>query len=215
MEQRNGNRIVRHVAAVAAIAALVGACSGSSDGADTETTTPATDPAESSVTAAPVATELPVATDAPVEDTTVEETEIPELPCADYVSESGYPLKPCDSGVLVETLQRDLESLFPGIAIDGLFGSQTYGFVQEFQTSNGLEATGLVSEDLAAQIASAESLGDGDASTDEVVTTDAAAADELTEEVCTDLIGNADDPNFTPESIEGCSALGIDIVGEA
>ena len=36
---------------------------------------------------------------------------------------------------------------------------------------------------------------------------------DVTEELCTDLIGDASNPNFTPETIEACSALGIDLVG--
>lgn len=137
------------------LAVFLVACGGSDD-ADTADSTPVTEVPAAAVTEV-TTTSAPVVTDPPVE-TTVDPADIPDLPCAEYVDESGYPLKPCDSGVLVETLQRDLESLFPTIAIDGLYGSQTFGFVQEFQTSAGLEATGLVSEELAEQISAAESL---------------------------------------------------------
>lgn len=195
------------------LTALVAACSGSSDGAGSEVSTPVSEAPVVAISEPP-ATLAPVVTDPPVSEPIAEEVVIPDVPCDEYVEEAGYPLKPCDSGVLTETLQRDLVSLFPGIAIDGLFGGQTFGFIKEFQTSNGLEATGLVSEELAVQISTAESLGSqqqvageaADASAD-----DGAATDE---ELCNGLIGNPDDPNFTAERIEACSALGIDIVGE-
>lgn len=231
MKQRNRTGIVRHVAGVAALAVLAVGCSGSSDGAEPAVTEPLEEPEVLPVSEAPT-TAAPVVTEAPVEEPALDASAIPELPCAEYVAESGFPLKPCDSGVLVETLQRDLESLFPEIAIDGLFGSQTFGFIEEFQRSNGLEETGLVSEELAGQIASAEALGElGDAESEPDADADADAGDTeagdadaegeagagddaITEELCNELIGNADDPNFTAESIEACSDLGIDIVGE-
>lgn len=158
MKQHNRSGIVRRAAGVGAFTVLLVACGGSDD-AETETSSPVSEAPEPAVTEV-MTTEAPVVTDPPEEEAAVDPATIPEVPCAEYVDEAGYPLKPCDSGVLVETLQRNLESLFPGIAIDGLFGSQTFGFIQEFQTSNGLEATGLVSEELAEQIAAAESLGE-------------------------------------------------------
>ncbi len=220
MKQHNRTGIVRHAAGVAALAMLAVACSGSSDGAETDVSTPVSQvlsPVEElPITAAPVVTEPPQ--EEPVDVPTV----VPDLPCATYVAEVGYPLKPCDSGVLVETLQRDLESLFPSIAIDGLFGSQSFEFVKEFQTSNGLEATGIVSEELAGQIATAEALGElgddagatGEAETTESETTEADPIDPATEELCNGLIGNPEDSNFTADQIEICSEAGIDIVGE-
>ncbi len=214
MKQKNRTGLVRHAAGVAALAVFAVACSGSSDGGAPEISAPVSEVAVAPVTEAPV-TVASVVTDPPAAEPAVDPPQVPNLPCAEYVEESGYPLKPCDSGVLVETLQRDLVSLFPGIAIDGLFGNQTFGFIKEFQTSNALEATGLVSEELAGQISTAEALGElGD---DASVTTEAAAAasaDAATEELCNGLIGNADDPNFTAATIEACSALGIDVVGE-
>ncbi len=164
MNQHSRSRIVRHAAGVAALAVFAVGCGGSSDGGESEVSTPASDVSAPVVTEAPVETAAPVVSEAPV---VTDPVEIPTVPCAEYVDESGYPLKPCDKGVLTETLQRDLESLFPGIAIDGLFGGQTFDFIKEYQTSVGLEATGLVSEELAGQIAAAESLGDlgSDAST--------------------------------------------------
>lgn len=227
MKQHIRTRVIRRSAAVAAVAFLFAACSGSSDGAETPETAPLTDPvAETPVTEAP-ATEAPAVTDPPATEPTVAATDIPELPCAEYVEESGYPLKACDSGVLVETLQRDLESLFPSIAIDGLYGSQSVGFVEEFQTAVGVEATGLVSEELAAQIAETESLDDADATDDAEsdgddteATEDAddtaedETADAITEERCNELIGDAENPDFTADAIEACSELGVDLVGE-
>lgn len=166
MNQHNRSGIIRRAAGIGALAALLVACGGSSDDAETEVSTPVTEAAEPAVTEV-ATTEAPVVTDPPAEEAEVDPAAIPEVPCAEYVDESGYPLKPCDSGVLVETLQRELESLFPEIAIDGLFGSQTFGFIQEFQTSNGLEATGLVSEELAAEIAAAESVGEANSGVEE------------------------------------------------
>lgn len=169
------------------------------------------------------ATVAPVVTDAPVLEEDIDPGDVPELPCESYVDESGYPLIPCDSGVLVETLQRDLESLFPEIAIDGLFGGQTFGFIEEIQAANGLEVTGIVSEELAEQIAVADSIDSvvsgGDATTEaeepeETEEVEEAAVDSELEELCNGLIGNADDPNFNAEQIEICSEAGIDIVGE-
>jgi len=225
MKQRNRTGIVRHAAGVAAVALLAVGCGGSSDGGESEVTVP-----ESIETIEPAAevvdTVAPVATEAPVVEEVADPTEVPEVPCASYVEESGFPLKPCDSGVLVETLQRDLESLFPAIAIDGLFGGQTFGFIQEIQTANGLESTGLVSEELAGQIAAADSIDgvaagsatpeESDEAADEPEEAEAeeAAIDPATEELCTGLIGNPDDPNFTAEQIEICSEAGIDLVGE-
>ena len=100
----------------------------------------------------------PTVTEPPATEAAIDPAEIPETPCEEYVDEAGYPLKPCDSGTLVETLQRDLESLFPTIAIDGLYGGQTFGFIEEIQTAIGDEVTGLVSEELAGRIADAESV---------------------------------------------------------
>lgn len=233
MKQKNRRGIACRASGVVALAMLVVACSGSSDSAESEGSTPASEVSSAPVTD-PLPTVAPVVTDPPAEEPAVEATEIPDLPCADYIEESGYPLTPCDSGTLVETLQRDLESLFPSIAIDGLFGNQTFGFIKEFQTSEGVEATGLVSEELADQIATAESLGeagsddeaasdeaaaDGAAAGDDEAATDAPdgeadAADTATEELCNDLIGKPDDPNFDAQQIEDCSAIGVDIVGE-
>ncbi len=176
MKQHHRSGIVRRATAVGALAVLLVACGGSSDDADTGVSTPVSEAPAAPVTDV-VATEAPVVTDPPVEDAAVDPTAVPDLPCAEYVDESGYPLKSCDSGVLVETLQRDLESLFPGIAVDGLFGSQTFGFVQEFQTSNGIEATGLVSEELAGQIAAAESLGEAGSDAQETEEADADASE--------------------------------------
>jgi hypothetical protein len=216
MKSHNRTRIVRYVAGVAALATLGVACSGSSDGAESEVTTPASAVLTTPVTEAPT-TLAPVVTDPPASEEAVDPADIPDLPCSAYVAESGYPLKPCDSGVLVETLQRDLESLFPAIAIDGLFGGQTFEFVKEFQSSNALEATGIVSEELAGQIATADALGEGgdnSGATEEAGATEGEEIDAATEELCTGLIGNVDDPNFTAEQVEACSELGIDIVGE-
>jgi hypothetical protein len=216
MKQNNRTGIIRHAAGVAALAMLAVACSGSSDGAEADVTTPVSQVLSSPVEESPI-TAAPVVTDPQEEEPVDEPTVVPGLPCASYVAEVGYPLKPCDSGVLVETLQRDLESLFPSIAIDGLFGSQSVEFVKEFQTSNGLEATGIVSEELAGQIATAEALGElGDdaGATEEAETTEADPIDPATEELCNGLIGNPEDSNFTADQIEICSEAGIDIVGE-
>ncbi len=219
--------IARRAVGVAAIAVFTVACSGSSDGGEAEVTAPATDLPAAPVTEAPVVTEAPAVTAAPVEEPAVDPAEIPDLPCEEYVEESGYPLKPCDKGVLVETLQRDLESLFPAIAIDGLFGNQTFGFIEEIQTANGLDANGLVSEEFAGQIADAESVDaveadgattdDGEAEAETPADTeeaDSAEAEPASEALCNDLIGKADDPDFTAERIVECSDLGIDLVGE-
>lgn len=218
---KSGRRgFVRRAAGVAAIALLAVACSGSDDEGESEVSAPASD--ASAVSAAETSTTVaPVVTDPPTTESAVEPAEIPDLPCADYLDESGYPLTPCDSGPLVETLQRNLASLFPSIVIDGLFGSQTSGFVTEFQASNALEETGLVSEELAGQIEAAEALGElveesgaAEADAAEDGASEDGVVDDATEELCTDLIGNANDPNFTAGQIEACSALGIDIVGE-
>lgn len=171
MKQHNRSGIVRRAAGVGAFTVLLVACGGSDD-AETEVSTPVSEAPATAATEV-TTTEAPVVTDPPAEEAAVDPATLPEVPCATYVDESGYPLKPCDSGVLVETLQRDLVSLFPAITIDGLFGSQTFGLIQEFQTSNGLEATGLVSEELAEQIAAAESLGE--VASDEEETDDEAS----------------------------------------
>ncbi len=223
--------MVRRAAGIAVLAVVGAACGGSSDGDEAEVSVPVTEAAEAPVTEAP-ATVAPVVTEAPVVEETIDVADIPSVPCAEYVTESGYPLKPCDSGVLVETLQRDLESLFPAIAIDGLYGGQTFGFIEQIQTASGAEATGLVSEELAGQIAAAESLDDlgvgGDATADTVAEetaveeTEAEAEtevegdgdDQTTEELCNELIGNPDAEEFTATMIETCSDLGIDLVGE-
>lgn len=219
MKQRNRTGIVRHAAGVAVIAMLAVGCSGSSDGGESEVTLPDSVETIAPSTEVP-ATVAPVVTDAPVLEEDIGPGEVPDLPCESYVDESGYPLKPCDSGVLVETLQRDLESLFPEIAIDGLFGGQTFGFIEEIQAANGLEVTGIVSEELAGQIAVADSIdsvvssGDTTTEAEEPAETEEAAVDSELEELCNGLIGNADDPNFNAEQLEICSDAGIDIVGE-
>ena len=213
MQQHNRTGLVRYAAGVAALAVLAVGCSGSSEGGEAEVSVPVSEAPVVSVTEAPV-TLAPVVTEPPATEPVVDPAAIPDLPCAEYVDESGYPLKPCDSGVLVETLQRDLVSLFPGIAIDGLFGNQTFGFVKEFQASNTLEQTGLVSEELAGQIATAEALGDDAGTTVQEATPEVEAVVATTAELCNGLIGQADDPNFTAERIVECSDLGVDIVGE-
>ncbi len=223
VNQQNRSNMVRRAAGIAALAVLAVSCGGSSDGEEAASSTPATEGVEAPASAAPTTVAAPV-TEAPAVEEPVDVADIPAVPCAEYVAETGYPLKPCDSGVLVETLQRDLESLFPTIAIDGLYGGQTFGFIQQIQTASGTAATGLVSEALAQQIASAETL---DALGDGVVTTadpdaDEAAADVTegdgddltTEQVCNDLIGNPEAEELTGTMIETCADLGIDIVGE-
>lgn len=220
---------VRRVVGAVAAGMLMAACGGSSDGAETDASVPSTEAVDVAVTEV-ATTVAPVVTEAPVEEPAAA-VEVPSLPCAEYVAESGYPLKPCDSGVLVESLQRDLESLFPSIGIDGLFGQQTFGFIQEFQASNGLEETGVVSEDLAGAVATAESLGDA-AESDESAEPDESpepddaesgddgeaeasaveATGALDEATCTALIGQADEPAFTADAIEACSDIGVDIV---
>ncbi len=216
--QHTRTQIVRRLAGAAVFAVVAAGCAGSSDGGSPEDTTPDTEVSTAPATAAPP-TEAPVVTDPATDESTVDPADIPEVPCAEYVTESGFPLKPCDSGVLVEQLQRDLESLFPAIGIDGLYGAQTFGFIQEIQTANGLEATGLVSEELADQISEATSIDSvvpdagGDTATEsdpEDDTSDTA----ITAERCNELVGNADDPDFTADAIEACSELGVDLVGE-
>lgn len=230
----NTQRHIRPITGLVTLCLLAASCGGGSDEADADVTVPATDGVEVPVTEV-ATTVAPTTTAAPVEEA---EIDVPSLPCAEYVAEVGYPLKPCDSGVLVETLQRDLESLFPDIGIDGLFGQQTFGFIEEYQTANGLEATGVVSEELANAIAASDGLGSSAASTttdatgDSDSTTDAdadaeASGDDSSEaaglsesenaslldvDTCTSLIGNPDDPAFTAAAIETCSDLGVDLV---
>lgn len=229
----NTQRHIRPITGLVTLCLLAASCGGGSDAAEADVTVPATDGVEVPVTEV-ATTVAPTTTAAPVEEA---EIDVPSLPCAEYVAESGYPLKPCDSGVLVETLQRDLESLFPDIGIDGLFGQQTFGFIEEYQTANGLEATGVVSEELATAIAASDGLGDAaeapetdDDASDSTTEADAdaeASGDDSTEasglsesenaslldvDTCTSLIGNPDDPAFTATAVETCSDLGVDLV---
>lgn len=164
---------VRRFAAAVAVAVALTACAGSDESADS---VPIADEAvvDTTVEAAPVVTDAPVVTEAPV--VTDPPVEIPALPCADYVDETGYPLVPCVKGVLTETLQRDLVKIYPEVFIDGLFGQQTDSFVKQFQAATGAEETGVVSEALAGEIAAAGEAGEipgaDTAEDDDTATTD-------------------------------------------
>lgn len=232
----NKQRQIRQIAGLVTLCVLAASCGGGSDEAETEASVPSTEIAEVPATEVATTVAATTTTVAVVEDVPVD---IPSLPCAEYVTESGFPLKPCDSGVLVESLQRDLESLFPDIGIDGLFGQQTFGFVQEYQAANGLAETGVVSEELASAIAEADGIGESDEADTSAESTDStdssgdtesggdAGGDssaeasglaeganngQLDEDACTSLIGNPDDPGFTAAAVETCSDLGVDLV---
>ena len=141
---------VRRFAAAAAVAVVIAACSGSDSDESTDSVPGVADTAV--VDDLTVDTDPPVVTDPPVE--------VPTLPCAEYVDESGYPLVPCVKGVLTETLQRDLVKIYPEVFIDGLFGEQTDSFVKQYQAATGAEETGIVSEELAAEISAAADAGE-------------------------------------------------------
>lgn len=72
------------------------------------------------------------------------ETVAEPVQCNDYLDNSTLPLKYCDSGAKVTSLQIALRDLGYDIDTDGYFGKGTKAAVQDFQRSNGLLINGQV-----------------------------------------------------------------------
>jgi hypothetical protein len=83
--------------------------------------------------------------------------------CAAYVpdTEVEYPLTPCVFGNRVMTIQNGLAAAGFNADADGYFGSGTMRTVMRYQQSQGLDITGVVSEELALQL-TAHNSGNGE-----------------------------------------------------
>ena len=83
--------------------------------------------------------------------------------CAAYVpdAEVEYPLAPCVVGDRVTAIQNGLAAAGFNVDTDGYFGIGTMRTVMRYQQRQGLDITGVVSEELAVQLTAGNS-GDGD-----------------------------------------------------
>ena len=64
--------------------------------------------------------------------------------CPSYRANDQYPIRLCDKGDDVKSIQSRLRSVDSSLNIDGYFGPATLSAVREFQRINGLEVDGLV-----------------------------------------------------------------------
>lgn len=119
-------------------------------------TTSETAPTTSSVT---TTSNAPVVTDAPIVTNTEPPVTEPPRPVVNCVG--GYnerevlPLMPCNKGFSVELLQQFLNEWDYYVDIDGYYGQSTADVVYDFQSDNGLPATGEVDAETWGQIAGA------------------------------------------------------------
>lgn len=83
--------------------------------------------------------------------------------CDAYVTDAdrGYPLTPCTEGDLVAAVQNGLAAAGYNVDADGFFGPGTMRTVMRYQQSQGLDITGVVSEQLALTLAD-DGSGGGD-----------------------------------------------------
>ena len=83
--------------------------------------------------------------------------------CAAYVpdTEVEYPLAPCVVGDRVTAIQNGLAAAGFNVDTDGYFGPGTMRTVMRYQQLQGLDITGVVSEELALQL-TADNSGDGE-----------------------------------------------------
>ena len=83
--------------------------------------------------------------------------------CAAFVpdAEVEYPLAPCVVGDRVTAIQNGLAAAGFNVDTDGYFGIGTMRTVMRYQQRQGLDITGVVSEELAVQLTAGNS-GDGD-----------------------------------------------------
>jgi len=64
--------------------------------------------------------------------------------CPSYRTNDQYPIRLCDKGDDVKSIQTRLRSVDSALSIDGYFGPATLRAAREFQRINGLEVDGLV-----------------------------------------------------------------------
>jgi peptidoglycan hydrolase-like protein with peptidoglycan-binding domain len=64
--------------------------------------------------------------------------------CASYRFNDQYPIRLCDKGDDVKTIQAALRAVDGAIDVDGYFGPNTLRAVREFQGRHGLQVDGLV-----------------------------------------------------------------------
>ena len=83
--------------------------------------------------------------------------------CAAYVpdTEVEYPLAPCVVGDRVTAIQNGLAAAGFNVDADGYFGPGTMRTIMRYQQLQGLDITGVVSEELALQL-TADNSGDGE-----------------------------------------------------
>jgi peptidoglycan hydrolase-like protein with peptidoglycan-binding domain len=112
-------KILNTFLASIAFPALLVAC-GSGDSSATTTTSPAT-------------------------TTTVAEIVAQPVNCGDkYVFNEELPLKPCDQGMGIESVQSQLLGAGFQVDLDGYYGQGTETAVRQYQASRGLPVTGIV-----------------------------------------------------------------------
>ena len=77
--------------------------------------------------------------------TTVAEAVAQPVNCGDtYVYNDELPLKPCDQGMGVESVQSQLLNAGFQVDSDGYYGQGTETAVRQYQASRGLPVTGIV-----------------------------------------------------------------------
>ncbi len=109
--------------AVIALMLVAIGCSGSDDASRTGITVP------------PIVTVEP----------TIEPPTSDRPPCGEYTPNDDLPLRRCDRGELVKSVQAELANVLGiELAADGYFGDQTQSAVLRYQTDNDLEPDGLV-----------------------------------------------------------------------
>jgi peptidoglycan hydrolase-like protein with peptidoglycan-binding domain len=84
-------------------------------------------------------------TTSPATTTTVAEVVAQPVNCGDkYVFNEELPLKPCDQGMGIESVQSQLLGAGFQVDLDGYYGQGTETAVRQYQASRGLPVTGIV-----------------------------------------------------------------------
>ena len=87
----------------------------------------------------------PTTTTSLVTTTTVAEVVAQPVNCGDkYVFNEELPLKPCDQGIGIESVQSQLLGAGFQVDLDGYYGQGTETAVRQYQAAHGLPVTGIV-----------------------------------------------------------------------
>jgi peptidoglycan hydrolase-like protein with peptidoglycan-binding domain len=90
-------------------------------------------------------TTSPASTTLLAPSTTVAEVVAKPVKCGDtYTYNYDLPLKPCDKGMGVESVQSQLVNEGFQVDLDGYYGQGTETAVRQFQAAHGLPVTGIV-----------------------------------------------------------------------